>query len=138
MAEHPFEGGPETIKIHLTGRGLSPGARQSGHVIVNSNGGRLVIPVWFEVVRPGWAVLGRCARTGAGAAAGAAGLRMLLQAVDPKHAPGFIEWPNLASMPDYAARWLYGPIAMLLLVSAGGTVYYFVETYRRSRDDDWD
>ncbi len=138
MPERPFEGGPETIKLHLAGRGLDPGSKQVGHIVVNSNGGRLVIPVWFEVVRPGWAILGRCARTGAVAAVCAAGLRMLLQLIDPRHAPGLIDFPNRFSMANYAGRELYGPIAMLLLVIAGGTIYFLVEMYRRSRDDDWD
>ena len=138
MPERPFEGGPETIRVYLTGRGLDPGSKQVGHIIVNSNGGRLVIPVWFEVVRPGWAILGRCAKTGGIAALCAAALRILLQAIDPKHSPGFIDWPNRAAMRDYAGRELYGPIAMLLFVIAAGVTYYFVEIYRRRRDDDWD
>jgi len=138
MAEHPFEGGPETLKVYMTGRGLDPGSRQVGHIVVNSNGGRLVIPVWFEVVRPGWAILLRCAKTGAVAAGCAAALRIFLQLIDPRHSPGFIEWPDRSAMSGYAGREFYGPIAMLLLVLAAGTAYYVVEVYRRNSDDDWD
>jgi hypothetical protein len=138
MPERPFEGGPETIKIRLTGQGLNPGSKQVGHIIVNTNGGRLAIPVWFEVVRPGWAILGRCAKTGLAAAACAAGVRILLQLVDPNHAPGLIDFPNRLSMRQYAGRELYGPIAIFLLAVAGGAAYYLVQMYLRNRDDDWD
>jgi hypothetical protein len=138
MPERPFEGGPETIKVHLTGDGLDPGSKQAGHIIVNTNGGRLIIPVWFEVVRPGWAILGRCVKTGTIAAACAAGLRILLQLIDPKHAFGLIEWPNAASMGEYSTRWLYGPIAIFLVAVVGGVVYYFVRIHLANRDDDWD
>ena len=138
MYEHPFEGGPEQIKVRLSGQGLNPGSKQVGHIIVNSNGGRLSIPVWFEVVRPGWAVLSRCVKTGAMAAVLAVGLRILLQIVDPAHSPGAIEFPNRLSMESYAGRELYGPIAVMLLAIAGGLVYYFVRIYRGNNDDDWD
>jgi hypothetical protein len=138
MPERPFEGGPETVKVYLTGRGMYPGSKQVAHIIVNSNGGRLVIPVWFEVVRPGWAILGRCAKTGAVAAACAALVRIILLSNTPGQPSGFIDWPNRARMEDYAGRDLYGPIAMLLLVLAAGTAYYLVEMYRRQSDDDWD
>jgi hypothetical protein len=138
MPERPFEGGPETVRVYLTGRGLDPGSKQVGHIIVNSNGGRLVIPVWFEVVRPGWAILTRCARTGALAAACAAGLRILLQLAAPGHDPGFIAWPAATATTGNAVPAIYGPIALWLLVIAGGAAYYFVQVYRSGDDDDWD
>ncbi len=133
MSEHPFEGGPEKIKVRLTGEGLNPGTKQAAHIVVNSNGGRLVIPVWFEVVRPGWAIAVRCAKTGGIAGLCAAVFRLFIQFTTPGDKSELVAWPTMNQVPL-----AYGPMTLFLLVIIGGGVYYLVQTYRNNRDDYWD
>lgn len=49
MASETFEGGPVTLTIHISGAGLEPGSRHTARLVVNTNGGDLVIPVTFRV-----------------------------------------------------------------------------------------
>lgn len=136
MADVTIEGNAVTAVVHLTGQGLEPGSRQEARIVAETNGGRLVIPVHFEVARPGWRALGRTLRSGLVIAAVMGLFRLTVAAVEPARNLMVVPWPrgDEAVRGDRVLAYL---VLLMLLTNAvivGGL--YLVSVIRLNRSDD--
>ncbi|HOC72282.1 MAG TPA: serine/threonine-protein kinase [Candidatus Hydrogenedentes bacterium] len=137
MADVDIEGNGVTAVVHLSGQGLEPGSLQEARIVAETNGGRLVIPVHFEVARPGWRALGRTLRSGLAVAAVMGIYRLTVAAVEPARNLMIVPWPRGDEVLRGDRVLVYLVLMMLLAntVIVGGMYLISVIRLNRSGDD---
>ncbi|MCX5758715.1 MAG: hypothetical protein NTU83_09470, partial [Candidatus Hydrogenedentes bacterium] len=135
MSSQDFEGGPITVSVTLTGQGLPIGSVQRSKIVVDTNGGRLEIPVRFQVSAPLVRMLLRSVVAGGAVAAAFALFRFALQLALPEYAYRTMDWFNYGPLPGNAPYWVCIPFAVFLLAALGGAIYYIQLLYRATREE---
>lgn len=138
MLSQEIEGGPVTVPVVLSGEGLPIGSVQRKKIVVDTNGGRLEIPVQFRVSAPLGRMILRGAAAGGIVAALFAVFRLVLQWILPEYAYRTMDWFDYGPLPGDAPYWACIPLALFLLTAFGGVGYYIVLLYRATREEtDW-
>ena len=132
MAEREIEGGLTEVAVTMSGQGLPPGKRQEARVIVDTNGGRLEIPVFFQTAGALWRLLGRALLVGVVVAHVFAFLRLLLQRASPEYALDTMNWLSRDYVAAHPERPSYVPAALLALAGLAAGLSYLVAVYRRN------
>ena len=138
MTAETFEGGPVTLTIHVSGAGLEPGSHHTARLVVNTNGGDLVIPVRFRVAGAWRESLRRTARIGAFFAFLFGMLRYLVQPQGLSDATRLPPPPTLTAltemMPELPAERIIW--AAVLLPAVITSTLIFVLQARRAHQQD--
>ncbi|HPU97594.1 MAG TPA: hypothetical protein PLO53_06510, partial [Candidatus Hydrogenedentes bacterium] len=141
MASESFEGGPVTLTVYVSGAGLEPGSRHTARLVVNTNGGDLIIPVHFRVAGEWRSYVLRA--SGGGLVCGAA-FGLLRYLLNP---PGFTDASRLPPPPradiladllrDFPAERMIGAAFLLsmMLLSAILMVIHAWRVHKQQGND---
>jgi len=132
MAEREIEGGLTEIAVTMSGQGLPPGKGQEARIIVDTNGGRLEIPVFFHSGGALWRLVSRALLVGLVAAHFFAFLRLMLQRASPEYALNTMNWLSRDYVAAHPERPSYVPAALLALAGLAAGLSYLVAVYRRN------
>lgn len=125
MSGGPIEGTDCLVEIGMHGKGLTVGSHQGTTIIATTNGGRLEIPVLFEVVSPIAQCLKRSSIAGLIAGGCMGLLRYALQLLFPVSVTEHVmAWPSLKTAGTGAYAPAMIPLAIVLLSGIAGSVYY--------------
>jgi hypothetical protein len=123
MPSTNLDGEPVEVTVRLSGRGLPPGSTQNTSILVNTNGGKLEIPVSFRVSVPTGRIILRALRAGTVAAIIMAGYRLAIQAFYPEYVADPMEFVTLEHVTAYANRWAIVPLSLTFFSMVGGAIY---------------
>ena len=117
MEERELRGEPLEVSLTLHGRGGVVGARHEARIVADTNGGRLEIPIYFEVSAPLPRMLLRSALAGLIVALILGMFRLTLQAWLPEYAFSVMDWFDWSYIAAHLHQWAFVPAAFL---AAGG------------------
>jgi len=133
MEPRIIEGAPVEVKVELRGREQPPGAHRTARVIVETNGGRLEIPISFRVSMPLGAMVLRTALVGILCGEVAGLLRLLLETCLPQCVYNLLDWYDWNTIAAHLSQWGFIPAALFTLTGLGGGLYYLFSMCRVNR-----
>ncbi|MBP9004156.1 MAG: protein kinase [Candidatus Hydrogenedentes bacterium] len=140
MASESFEGGPVVLTVYVSGAGLEPGSRHTARLVVNTNGGDLVIPVRFRVAGAWGESLRRAAGGGVLFAALFGVLRYLLHPQRLSDASRFPPPPPLTTLAQVSRDLPVERVvlvAFLLLMVLVSALILLIQARRTRRQEDF-
>jgi len=131
--ECSIEGQPVQIDIRINARGMSIGSRHNAVVVVDTNGGRLGIPIQYRVAAPIGGILLRTLIAGLVAGQALGLIRFAIQAITPQHASTVMQWFSYDTVQQQAGLWGFIPAGIACLTFIVAFFYYLYSMYQVHR-----
>ncbi|NIA12520.1 MAG: protein kinase [Nitrospiraceae bacterium] len=123
MEERELRGGPLEVSVTLHGRGGVVGARHEARIVADTNGGRIEIPIYFQVSAPLPRMLLRSALAGLVVALILGMFRLTLQACLPEYTFSVMDWFDWTYIAAHLHQWGFVPAALLVVGGLAAAAY---------------
>jgi len=126
--KHEIDGGPVYVRVHMSAEAIPPGWRQHNTILIETNGGKVEIPLTFKVGAPIKSILLKTTAAGLITGETLACVRLLMESLWPQYRYLPLPWLSSAEIAQMGPL-NFLPLGLIFLVGVPAALYFVSRAY---------